>query len=220
MMKRATLRFWLLALAIGYAAHLAADTPKLYVVALFKDRAVVMIDGTRRVLSIGERSPEGVELVQADSEQARFQVGDELIELALDGRVHAISAGPAHQPEVKIWRGRSGMFNTTGSINGLPVSFLVDTGATTVAMNSAQARRLGIDFRVEGDVTWVATASRTERAYAVTLDSVQVGDIRLHQVHAVVIDGPQPDEVLLGMSFLGRLEMDHQGMAMTLRKKF
>lgn len=194
--------------------------PKLYVVALFKDRAVVMIDGQRRVLSVGDTSPEGVELLTADSEGARFRHGERILDLTLDGRVHAVGDRTADAPEVKIWRDRHGMFMTAGSINGLPVRFLVDTGATSIAMNSAQARRLGIDFRVEGDVTLVSTASGTERAHSVTLEAVQVGAIRLHNVNAVVIDGPQPSEVLLGMSFLGRLDMERQGMVMTLRKRY
>jgi aspartyl protease family protein len=112
------------------------------------------------------------------------------------------------------------MFKTVGSINGLPVGFLVDTGATAVAMNADEARRLGIDFRVEGESTWVATASAVSRAFSVTLARVKVGDIELHNVGAIVLDGPQPRDVLLGMTFLQRLEMHNQGDHLTLRKKY
>ena len=112
------------------------------------------------------------------------------------------------------------MFQTTGSINGLPVQFLVDTGASSVAMNSAEARRLGIDYRVVGEETRVATASGIESAYAVNLERVKVGEIQLHNVAGVVIDGAQPQQVLLGMSFLGQLDMNNEGTVMTLRKKY
>ncbi|MDH3871316.1 MAG: TIGR02281 family clan AA aspartic protease, partial [Gammaproteobacteria bacterium] len=97
---------------------------------------------------------------------------------------------------------------------------LVDTGATQIAMNDAQARRLGIDYRVTGEPTAITTASRVERAWAVMLDSVKVGDINLRNVSAIVLEGPQPDQVLLGMSFLGRLEIRNDGQLMTLRRKY
>ncbi len=77
----------------------------------------------------------------------------------LDGRVSTRKKSPATQ-EVQIWRNTQGMYATTGSINGLPVSLLVDTGATQVAMNAAQARHLGIDYRVIGVPAAITTASR------------------------------------------------------------
>ena len=112
------------------------------------------------------------------------------------------------------------MFRSVGCINGLPVGFLFDTGASSVAMNSAQARRLGIDFRVQGDSTYVTTASQVVQAFRLTLERVKVGNIELHNVKGIVIDGPQPDEVLLGMSFLGRLDMRNEGDRLLLKKKY
>ena len=182
---------------------------------------MVEIDGKRHLLRSGETSPEGVTLVSADSAGAVFRYRGETLERRLDGRARAPAnnSGAAGE-EVRIYRDNQGMFKTVGSINGLPVNFLVDTGATSVAMNAAEARRLGIDFRVEGESTWVATASDVAQAFSVTLQRVKVGGIELHNVGAVVIDGPRPSEVLLGMSFLQRLDLHNQGDHLTLRKKF
>lgn len=207
-----------LLLALG--TLVAAEQPDIFVRALFADRVVVVIDGRQHLLRVGQRSPEGVRLVSADSESARFEFGDRMIDRRLDGRVHAPQKTASNLGEVKIWRSPRGMFQTTGSINGLPVQFLVDTGASSIAMNSAEARRLGIDYRVVGEETRVKTASGIEAAYAVTLDRVKVGEIQLHNVEGLVIDGPQPDRALLGMSFLGRLDMNNEGTVMTLRKKY
>jgi len=121
---------------------------------------------------------------------------------------------------VQVWRDTAGMYTTVGSINGLPVTFLVDTGATAVAMNANQARRLGIDYRVTGRQSGVTTASGVEHAWAVTLDTVKVGDLELHNVGAVVLEGAHPATTLLGMTFLGRLEINNDGRLMTLRKKY
>jgi len=85
-------------------------------------------------------------------------------------------------------------------------------------MNADQARRLGIDFRGRGEPAAVMTASRLEPAYRVSLKTVTVGSITLRDVAAVVLDGAQPSDPLLGMSFLGRLHMANDGRRLTLSR--
>lgn len=214
-LQRLAIAAWLILPLSAYALK------DLHVVALFTNRVMVEIDGKRHLLRSGETSPEGVTLVSADSAGAVFRYRGATLERRLDGRARA----PAARAEtggvaVRIYRNPQGMFKTVGSINGLPVGFLVDTGATAVAMNAAEARRLGIDFRVEGESTWVTTASAVTRAFSVTLARVKVGDIELHNIGAIVLDGPQPQDVLLGMTFLQRIDMNNQGDHLTLRKKY
>jgi len=189
------------------------------VVGLFADRAVLLVEGQQHMLRVGQSSPEGVKLVSASSESAVLLIDGEEITARLDGRVSARKRTAAVK-EVQVWRNTSGMFTTVGSINGLHVPFLVDTGATQVAMNASQARRLGIDFHVIGKPAEVTTASGVVRAWAVTLDSVKVGDLEVRNVPAVVLEGAQPQVTLLGMSYLGRMEILHEGQLMTLRKKY
>jgi aspartyl protease family protein len=192
----------------------------IHVVALFKGRVMVMIDGKQRLLRSGDSSPEGVKLVSADSAGAVFEYQGRRLERRLDGRVHAAAETAKGHDDVLIFRDLRGMFKTVGSINGLPVRFLVDTGASSVAMNSAQARRLGIDFRVEGEPTYVTTASDVTRAYRLKLDVVKVGSIQVRNVSAVVLDGAQPTDVLLGMSFLGRVALINESDKLILRRKY
>ena len=181
---------------------------------------MIVIDGKQQILGVGETSPEGVTLVSADSGAAVFEYQGKKLERQLDSRTKAPAAKASQVETVQVYRDNRSMFRTVGSINGLPVGFLIDTGASSVAMNSAQARRLGIDFRVQGDSTYVTTASQVVQAFYLTLERVKVGGIELRNVDAVVIDGPQPDEVLLGMSFLGRIDMRNEGDRMLLRKKY
>lgn len=192
----------------------------IHVVALFKNRAMIVVDGNQQVLSVGESSPEGVTLVSADSDVAIFDYQGEKLERRLDSRSKAPADNVTPGQTVQVYRDNRNMFRTVGSINGMPVGFLIDTGASSVAMNSAQARRLGIDFREQGDSTYVTTASQVVQAFRLTLERVKVGSIELRNVEGVVIDGPQPQEVLLGMSFLGRLDMRNEGNRMLIRKKY
>ena len=193
--------------------------PDVRVVGLFNNQAVLQINGRQHVLKAGQTSPEGVKLLEADSESAVLQIEGERVEARLDGRVSAPGRSAAAK-EVQVWRNTSGMYTTVGSINGLPVSFLVDTGATQVAMNAGQARRLGIDYRVTGSPAEVTTASGVERAWMVSLDSVKLGELEVRNVQAVVLDGAQPQTTLLGMSYLGRMKITNDGRLMTLQKKY
>lgn len=195
----------------------ALAAPKIVVQGLFRDRAVVTIDGKQRLLRVGERSPEGVKLIRADSDEALLEVDGQSRSYRLGAHV-AGSYEPPAATEVHIWPDGQGMYSAVGSINGMPVRFLVDTGATLIAMNETQARRLGLDFRLDGKRGFASTASGVVPTYKVTLDVVRVGDIRLRQVDALVIEGGFPGQVLLGMSFLSRLKIENHGAAMLLRQ--
>ena len=108
---------------------------------------------------------------------------------------------------------------TVGQINGGTVQFLVDTGATSIALPSADARRLGINY-LSGQRGYTETANGKATAYKINLDSVKVGDITLYSVEAVVLEGDGLKIALLGMSFLNRTEMRRDGQTLTLTKRF
>ncbi len=193
---------------------------EIQVLGLFNGKAMVEINGQRRVLAEGERSPEGVLLIEANSKQAMLEVDGEARPYALGRRVGTQYVKPGTGPTVNVYRNSGGMFTTVGTINGFSVQFLVDTGASSVAMNTAQAKRLGIDYRLYGRRVGVSTASGTASGYEVRLDSVKVGDIELHNVEAIVLEGGSPEIALLGMSFLGRLSIQNDGHVMQLEKKY
>ncbi|MET0027813.1 MAG: TIGR02281 family clan AA aspartic protease [Candidatus Thiodiazotropha sp.] len=197
----------------------AAAVERIVVEALFPDKAMVSIDGQRRLLKLDQPSPEGVLLISANSREAVLEVDGQRQSYPLGGHITTRFAQP-EKVTAKIWRDQSGAYTTVGSINGRTVNFLVDTGATAVAMHANQARRLGISYRIDGNPIYVNTASGTARAYDVTLDRVQVGDITLSQVRGFVIDTDGPPRVLLGMSFLNRVTMEDQGDLLMLQQRF
>ena len=211
-------------LRITYCALLvciadAAQALDVVVVGLFSGRAVVMINGgAPRTLSAGQSTPEGVRLVRADSETAELEIDGKRQVLRLGGG--RFGGGPAaDSPSAKLYADGDGHFISDGTINGTSVRFVVDTGATAVAMNSREAARLGLNYR-SGPRERAMTANGTIVVHTVKLDTIRVGGIELHNVDAIVHDGDHPTLVLLGMSFLNRVDMRRDGVLLTLTQRY
>ncbi|TXS94313.1 TIGR02281 family clan AA aspartic protease [Parahaliea maris] len=117
--------------------------------------------------------------------------------------------------EVSLKRNRYGHYVTSGSINDQPVLFMLDTGATGIAVPDSVARQLGLE---RGQRIATQTANGTAAAYITQLDSVGVGDIRLARVPATILPGLDSNQVLLGMSFLKHIEFTQRGDTLTLRQ--
>jgi len=214
-MKRLTVVSGFLLLAFAGNA-LAID---IVVLGLFRNKVMVKIDGKQRVLKQGKESPEGVTLISANSDAAVLEIDGERNSYTLGSHIGS-SYKRDEQPEVSIYQNERGMFTVIGSINNFPVNFLVDTGASHIAMNRNEASRLGIDFRQYGTRGYASTANGIVSTWNITLDKVQVGNVTLTNVKAFVNDSDSPHQVLLGMSFLGQLEMTNEGQRLKLKKKF
>lgn len=123
--------------------------------------------------------------------------------------------GEGGSREVVLQRNRYGHYVTDGFINGQSVVFLLDTGATGVAIPAHIAKRLGL---VRGRAYQTQTANGTAIAYATQLQSVSVGEIQLNNIRAGISPGLQMDEILLGMSFLKHIEFTQRGDTLILRQ--
>jgi aspartyl protease family protein len=118
------------------------------------------------------------------------------------------------QREVILQRGAHGHYVATGTINGYSVTFLLDTGATDVAIPEHVAKRIGLQ---RGMPMQVGTANGTITVYGTRLDSVSLGLIEMNGVRANINPYMNDDEVLLGMSFLKHLELVQKGEILILR---
>src|SRR6266850_2290771 len=132
-------------------------------------------------------------------------IGRSAVVLAVDG------GDPKTVKVGQSWRG--------ATVIGLPVRFVVDTGATFIALPQRDAERLGIDYRA-GQLGQTRTANGVAQVYVVKLDAVRIGGIELHNVDATVHVGAGLDQALLGMSFLNRVQMQRDGGTMTLIQRF
>jgi len=204
-------------IAAGALACTTAWAASVSVVGLFKDKAIVSIDGGKpRTLSVGQ-TVQGVKLIAADSGSASFDVAGKRRTLGM-GQSFAGGASPAERPTVSLTADMRGHFSAAGSLNGYPMSFLVDTGATAIAISAAEARRIGLDYKA-GQAVGVGTAAGVVPAWRVKFNTVKVGSITLNNVDGMVVESGL-NVPLLGMSFLNRMEMKRDGQTMTLIQRY
>ncbi len=188
--------------------------------ALFTNQAMVKIDGKRILLRAGEEK-QGMTLISTDTyrQTAVLEIDGNQDSYELGRHIGGGYAEP-DKTEVMITANNRGSFFTNGHINGRPVRFLLDTGASHVAFNEVQARSLGLDYMDEKNRVAVATAGGKQNGYRVVLKNVSIGGISLSNVQGVVHEGDNPPVNLLGMSFLSQLEIEQKRNLMILRKKF
>lgn len=125
-----------------------------------------------------------------------------------------VSRADAGIAEVVLQRNRHGHYVATGTIDGTPVVFMLDTGATDVSVPLGLARTLGLR---QGAPIPYETANGTVIGYATRIGEVALGDIVLRDVRASINPGMEGEVALLGMSFLRHLEFTQRGDSLTLR---
>ena len=180
-------------------------------------KAMLMINGSEpQSVAVGQ-SLDGVKVVSVQGDQVVVEIGGRKRPLRVGQ--HAIGAAAADgSGKVIMTADNQGHFYTTGTVNGVSVRFLVDTGATMISLGASDARRIGLDFN-RGQKGMTQTANGHSVVSKIQLDTVRIGDVSLHNVDALIHQTEMP-MALLGMSFLNRMEMQRDGSTMTLKKRF
>lgn len=119
--------------------------------------------------------------------------------------------------QVVLQRNPQHHYLTDGTINGIPVTFLLDTGATAVAIPYALASKLGLKRGAEGLAN---TANGTTTIYRTNIDTLKLGSITLYDVDASITKGFKGDEILLGMSALKNVEFTHRNGTLILKQYY
>jgi aspartyl protease family protein len=183
-------------------------------------RAILIVEGgAPKTVAVGETF-QGVRLLSLQGEQATVESGGKRVALRMDTPVSIGGSAPGGGGGSRIVLPVSsgGHFMTQGAINGRAVSFMLDTGATSVAMSAADAKRIGLDFS-KGQPIRVNTANGIAQGFRVRLNSVRVGDVEVYDVEAIVSEQPMPF-VLLGNSFISRFSMRRDADQMVLEKRY
>ena len=199
------------------ACGISAWAADVALVGLLPGKALVVVDGGKRqTVAAGQTTPEGVKLVGIESGAALFEIDGKPRRIRIGQSV--VSTAAAARPSAVLTADARGHFLTQGSINGSSVRFLVDTGATLISLGASDARRARIDA-AKGEPGMTMTAHGPARVWRVKLDNVRLGGISLSGVDAAVHEQDMP-VVLLGMSFLNRMEIQRDGASMTLTKRY
>lgn len=199
----------------GFASLALAED--VSIVGLFGDKAVLVIDGgAPRTLAVGQAIGR-VKLIEVGKDAATVEINGRRARIGIG---EPVSVGPTTGAlrQITLVADVRGHFLTNGAINGSGVSFMVDTGASAVSMDSATAIRAGIDLS-KGQAVNVSTANGSVQKTLVKLGRVTVGDVTLQNIDGIVGGAPMPF-VLLGMSFLNRMEMRRDGSTMVLTQRY
>jgi len=199
-------------------ASLPAGAAEVALIGTFGTSAAILsIDGgAPKTVKVGQTFG-GVSLIAVEKDRATIEAGGKR-RVLVRGQTHSSTGPSAARQSATLSAGPGGHFAAEGVVNGASVRFLVDTGATLIALPASVAKRIGLDYR-KGPVGAAQTAAGPTPAYRVKLDTVRVGGIELNNVDGVVIE--QGLEVaLLGMTFLNRVEMRREGETMTLTRRY
>jgi aspartyl protease family protein len=203
---------------LAWLACASAAAAEVALIGVMGDRAAVLaVDGGEpKTVRLGQRW-NGIVVLSIEKDRATVEIDGRKRTLLLGQHYRGVPVQSDRQ-QVMLAADARGHFVAEGMVNGNPVRFLVDTGATSVVLPGRDAERLGLDYR-KGERGLNQTANGVVATYSVTLDSVRLGDIEVRAVDAVVIEQGL-NIALLGMSFLNRVDMKRDGQSMVLIRRF
>ncbi len=195
-----------------------AQQDSVKVIALFNGKALLMVNGEQKIVQKGE-TYNGIKLLSSSSHGATVEFSDGQKKLLNINQSISHGFAQRDKSKVTVYANPSGMFMLSGKINGKSTRFLLDTGASSVALSQTEADRLGLPYE-SSPRSYVNTANAVVPVWNIKLGQVKVGDISVSNVDAFVLEGSKPDNPLLGMSFLQHFKLNRSGAVMTLEQKY
>ncbi len=184
-------------------------------------KALLVVNGAAPKAVAAGDTYQGVKVISVGAGEAVIEVGGKRQTVAMGGapvNFKGSAGGNGGASQIILTAGEGGHFFTTGQVNGSSVRFLVDTGASSVAIGRTDAERMGLKLK-DATPVQISTANGQATGYALTLNSVRVQDVEIYNVEAVVVPLPMPN-VLLGNSFLSRFQMKRDNDKLTLDRRF
>ncbi len=213
--------FFIALLAVFMPAISQNASQKVALSGVMGSKGLLVIDGAAPKLLEAGQTHAGVKLISASGDQAVLEIAGKRANLRVGDAPVSLggaSAGGANESRrITLPMGSGGHFMANGTINGRAIQFMVDTGATAVAIGVSDAQRMGIDYQ-KGQPVRMSTANGVAQGWRVVLNSVRVGEVELYDVEAVV--GPNMPFALLGNSFLSRFSMNRTSDVMVLERRF
>ena len=211
----------LAALLIACACGLA-HAQSVALQGMLGSKALLIVNGgAPKSVAPGE-THNGVKVLSTLGDQAVVEIEGKRVTLRVGDAPASVGGTGGAAPrgsKIVLTMGSGGHFMPQGSINGKAVQFLVDTGATSVALSKQDADRIGLQYEAAGRPVFLSTANGNVRGWLVKLNSVRLGDVEVFEVEAVVSPAPMP-YVLLGNSFLSRFQMKRENDLMVLERRY
>jgi aspartyl protease family protein len=184
-------------------------------------KALLIVDGSApKTVGPGD-THQGVKVISTSGDQAVVEINGKRHTLRVGDAPASVGGSGGSQArgsKIVLSASSGGHFLTQGAINGHAVQFMVDTGATSVAMSVADAKRMGINYQA-GEMGRGSTANGDVTMWRVKLNSVRIGDVEVFNVDAAVLPAGM-SHILLGNSFLGRFQMTRENDTMVLERRY
>jgi aspartyl protease family protein len=206
---------------LGLLAAATAQSQSVTLSGMVGSKALLIVDGSApKIVAAGDEF-KGVKVISTQGDSAVLMISGKRMNVRVGDAPASVgeqAGSKSSGSRIVLTAGDGGHFLAAGSINGKSVQFMVDTGATTVAMGSAEAKRMGIDYTT-GKPIRMSTANGQALGYLLTLNSIRIGDVEVQNVEAIVSQQSMP-YVLLGNSFLTRFSMRRDNDQMVLERRF
>ena len=198
-------------------APLWAHAQAVALAGMLGSKALIVVDAhPPKAVGAGDTF-QGVKVLAVGKDEATVEVQGARRVLRLGEAPVSVGARGGSGRRVVLMADSRGHFVNSGTINGRVMQYMVDTGASTVAIGRADAERMGLDFQ-KGQPVRMNTANGVTQGWRMKLDSVRIGDVEVFGVEAIVTPQPMP-YVLLGNSFLTEFQMTRVNDQMVLEKK-
>jgi aspartyl protease family protein len=210
----------LIALSLALAAG-AAAAQTVALQGMLGNRALLIVDGAPPKSVAPGDSHMGVKVLSTMGDQAVLEINGKRHTLRVGDAPASVGGAGGASPrgsKIVLTAGSGGHFMVQGAINGRATQFMVDTGATSVAMSVQEAERLGIDYK-RGQLARASTANGIVTTYMVKLASLRIGEVEVYEVDATVVPAGMPF-ILLGNSFLTRFQMTRHNDQMVLERRY
>ncbi|RZL01115.1 MAG: TIGR02281 family clan AA aspartic protease [Rubrivivax sp.] len=183
-------------------------------------KALLVVDGSPpKAVGVGDTF-KGVKVISVTGDKTVVEMKGVRQSVLLGGAPVSVGGGGGNAggTQIVLSAVSGGHFVSQGTINGRATQFMVDTGATTIAMGAAEAQRMGINYK-DGERFQGSTANGVVVGYGIKLASVRIQDVEIFNVEAAVLPQSMP-YILLGNSFLSRFQMKRDNDTLTLTKRY
>jgi aspartyl protease family protein len=197
----------------------ATHAQSLALTGIMGDKALIMVDGAPPKLFAAGSKVGAVKLISVNKAQheAVVEVQGKPSTLSMGASPVSVGGGlSAGGKFINIPIGSNGHFFTDGFINGHSIKFMVDTGASAIAIGKSDADRLGLDYKTRGSPVQMGTANGIVTGQRITINTLRIGDVQLYDIDAIV--GPNMPFALLGNNFLNRFKMERSNDMMRLER--